>query len=65
VEGQEFTFAVRKNPPKVEVVDEALIPPEFISYTPVINKAAIKDALEEGKEVPGAELVQSTRLDVR
>ncbi|MCU1316965.1 MAG: hypothetical protein JWN63_2287 [Candidatus Acidoferrum typicum] len=65
VEGQEFSFTVKKNPPKVEVVDEALIPPEFISYTPAINKAAIKDALEEGKEVPGAELVQSTRLDVR
>lgn len=65
VEGQEFTFAVRKNPPRVEVVDESLIPPEFVSYTPMINKAAIKDVLEEGRVVPGAELVQSSRLDVR
>jgi hypothetical protein len=65
VEGQEFTFAVRKNPPRVEITDEAAIPAEFVSYTPVINKAAIKDSLEEGKSVPGAELVQTTRLDVR
>jgi Siphovirus Gp157 len=65
VEGQEFTFAVRKNPPRVEIADETAIPPEFVSYTPVINTAAIKDALEEGKQIPGAELMQSTRLDVR
>jgi len=65
VEGQEFTFAVRKNPPRVEITDEAAIPTEFVSYTPVINKAAIKDALEEEKQIPGAQLVASTRLDVR
>jgi hypothetical protein len=47
------------------VTDASLIPPEFVSYTPSINKAAIKDAIEESKEIPGAELVQSTRLDIR
>jgi hypothetical protein len=65
VEGQEFSFTVKKNPPKVQIVNEDAVPPEFISYSPVINRSAIKDALEDGKEVPGAELVQSTRLDVR
>lgn len=64
-EGQEFTFAVRQNPPRVQIVNEQAIPPEFVSYTPTIDRAAIKNALEDGKEVPGAELVQSTRLDVR
>ena len=65
VEGQEFSFTVKKNPPKVQILNEDAIPPEFMSYSPVINKSAIKDALEDGKEVPGAELVQSTRLDIR
>jgi Siphovirus Gp157 len=65
VEGQEFSFTVKKNPPRVEIVNEEAIPAEFISYTPAVNKSAIKSALEEGKEVPGAELVQSTRLDIR
>jgi Siphovirus Gp157 len=65
VEGQEFSFTVKKNPLKVQILNEDAIPPEFISYSPVINKSAIKDALEDGKEVPGAELVQSTRLDIR
>jgi hypothetical protein len=62
--GNEYSFAVKKNPPRVEIVDEEAIPPEFNDYTPSVNKAAIKSALEDGKEVPGAELVQTTRLDV-
>jgi hypothetical protein len=65
VEGNEFSFAVRKNPPKVEITDEAAIPPEFISYEPRIDRASVKIALEDGKEVPGATLTQSTRLDIR
>jgi hypothetical protein len=65
VEGNEYSFTVKKNPPRVEIVDEEAIPPEFIDYTPSVNKTAIKSALEDGKQVPGAELVQSTRLDIR
>jgi hypothetical protein len=64
-EGQRFTFTVKKNPPRVDVTNEAEIPAEFISYTPQFNKSAIKEALQEGKEVPGAELVQGTRLEVK
>ena len=65
VEGQEFSFTVKKNPPRVEIVNEGAIPAEFISYTPTVDRAGIKAALEAGREVPGAELVQSTRLDIR
>jgi hypothetical protein len=65
VEGQEFSFTVKKNPPKVQIVNEEAIPPEFISYSPVVDRAAIKDALEDGREIPGVELAQSTRLDIR
>jgi hypothetical protein len=65
VEGQEFSFTVKKNPQRVEILEAEKIPPEYVSYTPTIDKAAIKCALEEGKQVPGAELAQSTRLEVR
>jgi hypothetical protein len=65
VEGNEFSFSVRKNPPRVEIVDENVLPAEFVSYTPSVNKAAIKAALESGQQVPGALLESSTRLDVR
>jgi hypothetical protein len=65
IEGKLCSFSIRKNPPRVEIVDEEAIPPEFIDYTPTVNKAVIKSALEDGKQVPGAELVQTTRLDIR
>jgi hypothetical protein len=66
VEGLQFSFAVKKNPPSVKITDEALIPAEYWDYTPTLQKAAIKDALEEKKEVPGAELDESrTRLEIK
>jgi hypothetical protein len=65
VEGNEFSFSVKKNPPRVEVVDEEVIPAEFVSYTVSINKTAIRDAIEAGLKVPGAILESSTRLDIR
>jgi hypothetical protein len=64
-EGKLFSFSVRKNPPRVEITDEAAVPPEYVDYVTKINRAGIKDALESGKEVAGAELVQTTRLEIR
>lgn len=65
VEGQEFSFTVKKNPPKVEIVNEEALPAEFVKYVLSVDKAAIKDALTDGKEVAGAQLVQSTRLEIK
>ena len=65
VEGNEWIFAIRKNPPSVEISDEALIPAEFVRYTPSIDKQAIKDALSDGKEVPGAKLNHNSRLEIK
>ena len=65
-EGQKYAFVVKKNPPSVEIMDEALIPAEFIDYNPAISKQRIKDALSAGNEVPGAQLNKSkTRLEVK
>jgi len=65
VEGQEYTFAIRQNPPKVVIDDEERIPAEYVNYVPTIDKARIKDDLTEGKQVEGAHLEQGTRLDIR
>jgi hypothetical protein len=65
IEGQLFGFSIRRNPPKVHIVDEGAIPAEFVEWTPAPNKMAIKDRLERGETVPGCELVTSTRLDIR
>ena len=51
----------------VEVENQDLIPKEFIkekiSYSP--DKTAIKEAIENGMEVPGAEIVENQSLYVR
>jgi hypothetical protein len=64
-EGKLFSFAIRRNPPKVEITDESAIPPEFVTYEPRIDKRGIKDQLEDGKAIPGVELAESTRLEIR
>jgi hypothetical protein len=65
-DGNRWSFRLKKNPPSVTITDEAAIPAEYWDYTPTLKKAAIKDALEEKKEVPGAELDESrTRLEIK
>lgn len=66
-----FTLALKKNPPAVDVLDEKQIPPEFWTTPapkppePRIDKTAIKNAIKAGADVPGARLVQATRLEVQ
>ncbi|MDK7716056.1 siphovirus Gp157 family protein [Aerococcus urinae] len=50
---------VQMNNPKVHIIDENLIPKEFFTeQAPKISKTAIKEAINSGIEVPGAELIQ-------
>lgn len=66
VDGMESSFRVKANPPKVEIVSETELPGEFINYVPQPDKRAIKEALESGKEVPGARIGETTyHLDIR
>lgn len=60
----------RRNPVSVRVSDEpGLIAwaqehsrKELLTVTTVLSKAAVKDAINAGDEIPGAELVQETRM---
>ena len=65
-----FSISIRKNPPAVEIYDPLSIPAEYM-VTPEPNppvaapdKAAIKKAIQAGKEITGAKLVQGVRLVV-
>ena len=62
-----FRLAIRKNPPRVVVDDEAAIPWELKrEITRVeIDKTAIKDAIKGGVSVPGAHIEQSERVEIR
>jgi len=65
-----FQISIKKNPPAVEVFDMINLPPEFMVVPeprpPVAqpDKAAIKKALQAGKEITGARLVQGVRLNI-
>ncbi|WP_341918613.1 siphovirus Gp157 family protein [Polaromonas sp. YR568] len=66
-----FKLSIKKNPPAVEIIDPLSLPKEFWRTPepkpPVAapDKARIKEALQHGDDVPGAKLVQGTRLDVK
>lgn len=66
-----FKLSIRKNPPAVEVFDDQQIPaaywvtPEPKPVIAQLDKKAIAASIKDGKDVPGAKLVQHTRLVVQ
>lgn len=69
IETTEITIARRENPPAVQVTDEKAIP-EAYWFQPELppkqlDKAAIKDALQNEVTVPGAYLSRGERLEIK
>lgn len=63
-----FTVSVRNNPPALRITDESLIPASYMTIIPEskeLNKSSIKEALKQGKEIPGAELTQGNSLLIK
>ena len=63
-----FSAFFRKNPPKVNVFDEAQIPQKFMREIPAryeVDKTAIKKAISAGIEVPGASLIQGESFQIK
>jgi len=62
-------LTVRDNPPAVEVYEPGLIPSEFMRQPepppPAPDKAALKEAMKAGQEIPGARLTHGMRLEIR
>ena len=59
-----FTLAIRNNPEKLEVIDEAYIPDIFKKVYTELDKEIIKESLKIGTDVPGARLVSGTSLRI-
>jgi len=62
-----FEIAIAKNPPSVSIINEEEIPKKFkhtITETR-INKTDIKKAIKTGESVPGAALMEGTRLTIK
>lgn len=60
-----FSFTIRNNPPSVNVIDESLIPIEFIKFTPSIDKKSILELLKDKKEISGVALQQTKSLMIK
>ncbi len=60
-----FTISLKNNPPKVNVISEDLIPINFIKASYSVDKSALKEALENGQEIDGAELIQERSVQIR
>ena len=61
-------ITIKKNPPSINIVDEKIIPIEYIKEKIVISidKTKIKEDLKAGKTVLGAELIETnTRLEIK
>lgn len=68
VVGDQFDMKIKKNPPSLNIIDIAVIPPEFWympEVDPEVDKAELKAALLDGKEIPGAEILRPTRLEIK
>lgn len=68
IECPHFRLAIQAKPPSVDVYEPGLLPGEYMRTPepppPAPDKAAIAAAIKAGKEVPGARLVQGTRLAI-
>jgi phage shock protein A len=66
IKGALFTFSIQKNPAALDIVDEKMIPKAYFTIPqPVIDKAAIKEELKLGHEIPGAQLTQGESLRIK
>jgi ABC-type transporter Mla subunit MlaD len=61
---ERFTFKVQKNPPRVNVINDELLPRDYIveHVTHKVDKKQLQEDLRKGVTVPGAELVQGDRV---
>lgn len=51
---------------KVNIISQNLIPEKFLKFQdPVVDKAAIKQELKLGKEIPGCELQESKNIQIK
>ncbi len=64
-----FTISLRKNPPRVEITDAEQVPDAYRVWPepppPTIDRRALLEALKAGESIPGVQLGQSSRVEIR
>lgn len=67
IEGNLYSINRRKPSQIVNITDETLIPMDYIKIpkpVPSIQKAEIASAIKAGAKVPGAELIESSKVSI-
>ena len=55
----DFTLSLRQSPPRLDVVDQEKVPPEFlVAQPPRLDRTGLIGALKRGDVIPGAVLVE-------
>ena len=64
LEGTLYSFSLRKLPPSVEVIDQSVVPPQYIRTTvsESVDKTIAKIDLKNGVTVPGLRLVAGQKV---
>lgn len=60
-----YDLRIQKNPKSVRIYDEEQLFDEYFKYKKEVDKKKIKEAIENGIEVAGAEIVQGEGLRIR
>lgn len=60
-----FSFNIQKNAPSLRVLTEDFIPEEYYKVERKLQKRPLLDAIKNGQEVKGVQLVQSESLRIR
>ena len=63
-----FVVSIKKNPASVQVDDESAVPRDYFREIPAtfaLDKSLVKQAIKDGHDVPGCQLVAGTRLEVK
>ncbi|RPF73996.1 MAG: siphovirus Gp157 family protein [Rickettsiales bacterium TMED289] len=67
IESEDIIIAIYKNPEKVNVINEELIPDQYfiLKENKVLDKDKIKESLKNGDKIPGCELIQEKRINIK
>lgn len=60
-----YSYTIQKNPPKLVLDDEEIVPEDYFVTRRELDKVSLKDALKAGQEVRGAHLEQTESLRIR
>jgi predicted nuclease with TOPRIM domain len=62
-----FDVKLKKNPPSVSIINKDFLPKQYLieEVNVKIDKSSIRNAIKNGIEVPGATLIQLTRLEIK